>query len=161
VRRLRGLRRPTRTAVRVRAERSNARAASRELWKGLVRFNRQQAGPLRYKRTVLCARDSKGRLLGGLIMQSYWRETYVELLWISAPARGVGIGAALVKEAERSAQRRGSRLIHLNTYSFQAPGFYEAQGYRRFGAVSGSPRGEQRYYYVKRLPVRRRPQASR
>lgn len=160
MRRLRGLRRPTRTAVRVRAERSNARAASRELWKGLVRFNRQQAGPLRYKRTVLCARDGKGRLLGGLIMQSYWRETYVELLWISAPARGVGIGAALIAEAERFARRHGSRLIHLNTYSFQAPGFYEAQGYRRFGAVQGSPPGERRYYYVKRLPAPRR-QASK
>ena len=90
-------------------------------------------------------------------MQSYWRETYVELLWLSEAARGAGLGAQLVEEAERRAQRHGSRLIHLNTYSFQAPGFYEAQGYRRFGAVSGSPRGEKRYFYVKRLsaPSRR------
>jgi len=93
-------------------------------------------------------------------MQSYWRETYVELLWLSARARGFGTGAKLVAEAERRARRRGSRLIHLNTYSFQAPGFYEALGYRRFGAVSGSPRGERRYYYAKRLAALR-AQASR
>jgi GNAT superfamily N-acetyltransferase len=121
------------------------------LWKGLVRFNRQHAGPLRYKRTVLCAHNARGRLIGGLIMQSYWRETYVELLWLSAAARGAGTGAKLISEAERRARRRGSYVIHLNTYSFQAPGFYEAQGYRRFGAVSGSPRGKRRYYYMKRL----------
>jgi GNAT superfamily N-acetyltransferase len=140
-----------RRSVKVTTAGANARAASRELWKGLMRFNREQAGALRYKRTVLCARDGKGRLLGGLIMQSYWRETYIELLWLSARARGAGLGAALIEAAERRARRYGSWLIHLNTYSFQAPGFYESQGYRRFGALSGSPRGQRRYFYVKRL----------
>lgn len=138
-------------AARVVAERSDPAAVSRELWKGLVRFNRKQAGPLRYKRTVLSVRDGKGRLLGGLILQSYWRESYVELLWLSARARRAGYGGRLIQEAERRARRRGSRLIHLNTYSFQAPGFYEKQGYRRFGGMSGSPQGESRHFYVKRL----------
>lgn len=133
------------------AERSDADAVSRQLWKGLVRFNREQAGPLRYKRTVLSVRDGKGRLLGGLILQSYWQESYIELLWLSARARSAGFGSQLLKEAERRAQRRGSRLIHLNTYSFQAPGFYEKQGYRRFGGMSGSPPGASRHFYVKRL----------
>jgi GNAT superfamily N-acetyltransferase len=137
--------------TRVVAERSDPAAASRALWKGLVGFNREQAGPLRYKRMVLSVRDGKGRLLGGLILQSYWRESYVELLWLSARARGAGLGSRLIKEAERRARRRGSRLIHLNTFSFQAPGFYEKQGYRRFGGMSGSPAGASRHFYVKRL----------
>ena len=50
------------------AERSDSAAVSRDLWKGLVKFNREQAGPLHYKRTVLSVRDGKGRLLGGLIL---------------------------------------------------------------------------------------------
>ncbi|HKU46421.1 MAG TPA: GNAT family N-acetyltransferase [Burkholderiales bacterium] len=137
--------------MRISAERANARAASQALWKGLLRFNRRHAGPLRYKRTVLCARDAKGKLLGGLIMQTYWRETYVELLWLSERARAGGTGARLVAEAERRARKLGSHHIHLNTYSFQAPRFYEKQGYRRFGALSGSPGGHQRYFYMKRL----------
>ena len=138
-------------AGRVVAERSDRTAVSRELWKGLVRFNREQAGPLRYTRTVLSVRDNRGRLLGGLILQSYWRESYIELLWLSARARMAGFGGRLVEEAERRARRRGSHLIHLNTYSFQAPGFYEKHGYRRFGGMSGSPRGESRHFYMKRL----------
>jgi GNAT superfamily N-acetyltransferase len=138
-------------AARVVVERSNPGAVSRELWKGLVKFNRGQAGPLNYTRTVLSVRDDKARVLGGLILQSYWRESYIELLWLSARARGTGFGSRLIKEAERRARRRGSRLIHVNTYSFQAPGFYKKQGYRRFGAISGSPPGESRYFYVKRL----------
>ena len=140
-------------APRVAVERSNAAAASRQLWKGLVGFNRERAGAFKYSRIIVSARDGKGRLLGGLILQSYWRESYIELLWLSARARGKGIGSKLVEEAERRARRRGSRLIHLNTYSFQAPGFYEKQGYRRFGGISGSPRGGSRHFYVKRLRV--------
>jgi GNAT superfamily N-acetyltransferase len=139
------------SAVRVAIERSNPAAASRELWKGLVAYNREQAGPLKYSRAVITAKGKNGELLGGLILQSYWRESYIELLWLSAKARGTGVGTRLIQEAERSARRRGSLLIHLNTYSFQAPGFYRKQGYRRFGALSGSPRGESRYFYVKNL----------
>jgi len=116
-----------------------------------MNFNRAQAGPLRYKRDVISARDAKGRLLGGIILQSYWRETYVELLWLAEQARREGLGGKLLGAAERRARDRGSRHIHLNTYSFQAPGFYEKQGYRRFGVISGSPRGGSRHFYVKRL----------
>ncbi|HEX7054501.1 MAG TPA: GNAT family N-acetyltransferase [Burkholderiales bacterium] len=116
------MKRPPLDGARVLVERSKAGKVSRELWRGLVRFNRQQAGPLAYSRKV-----------------------------ISARARGGGLGATLLAAAEREARRRGSRLIHLNTYSFQAPRFYEKQGYRRFGAMSGSPRHESRYFYVKHL----------
>ena len=143
-----------RIAGKVVAEKSDPAALSRALWKGLLKFNREQAGPLRSRRTVLGVRDAKGRLLGGLIMQSYWLESYIELLWLSARARSAGVGSRLIKEAERRARRRGSLLIHLNTYSFQAPGFYEKQGYQRFGAMSGSPAGESRHFYVKRLSGR-------
>ena len=138
-------------AAKVVTETSGAAKASRELWKGLVSFNREQAGPLRYTRKVLTVRDARGRLLGGLILQSYWRESYVELLWLANRARGARYGSRLIQEAERRARRRGSRLIHLNTFSFQAPGFYEKLGFQRFGGMSGSPKGESRHFYVKRL----------
>jgi len=138
-------------AARIVVERSNRTAASRKLWKGLVSYNRERAGPFRYSRSVISVRGAKGKLLGGLILQSYWRESYIELLWLSVRARGEGLGTSLLDEAERRARRRGSRLIHLTTYSFQAPGFYEKRGYRRFAKLSGSPRGRSRYFYVKRL----------
>jgi GNAT superfamily N-acetyltransferase len=135
--------------------RSNATKVSRELWRGLVGFNRSKAGALNYSRDVIAVRGRHGRLLGGLILQSYWRESYIELLWLSDRARAKGHGSALLQEAERRAKRRGSRLIHMNTYSFQAPGFYKKQGYRLFGSISGSPRGATRYFYVKRLRAER------
>ena len=142
---------PAMSKERIVAERSKARAMSRKLWAGLIRYNRKTAGPLRYSRVVLTVRGAKGRVLGGLILQSYWKESYVELLWLSEKARRLGYGRRLMQEAERRARRRGSRLLHLNTYSFQAPGFYEKLGFRRFGGRAGSPRDASRHFYVKRL----------
>jgi len=141
---------------RIVAERRNVRAMSRRLWDGLIRYNRKTAGPFDYSRTVLTARGPRDRVLGGLILQSYWKESYVELLWLSERARRLGLGRRLIAEAERRARRRGSVLLHLNTYSFQAPGFYEKLGFRRFGGMAGSPRGASRHFYVKDLAARRR-----
>ena len=136
---------------RVAAERKHSRKVAGQLWRGLIWFNRKTAGPFNYSRTVLTARSEAGKILGGLILQSYWKESYVELLWLSSRARKQGLGRDLMAEAERRARRRGSKLLHLNTYSFQAPGFYEKLGFRRFGKMSGSPKGASRYFYVKGL----------
>jgi GNAT superfamily N-acetyltransferase len=136
---------------RIVIEQSARAAVARALWKGLIKFNEDKVGPVRYSREVISVRDEKGRITGGLILESYWRESYIELLWLSARARGTGSGSRLIKAAERVATKRGSVLIHLNTYSFQAPGFYEKLGYRRFGTTKGSPKGARRHFYVKQL----------
>ena len=39
-------------SARIVVERANKSRASRDLWRGLVRFNRLEAGKLRYERTV-------------------------------------------------------------------------------------------------------------
>ncbi|HEX4926446.1 MAG TPA: GNAT family N-acetyltransferase [Burkholderiales bacterium] len=137
--------------VRIAIERRRSAAVADDLWRGLIAYSRDKAGPARYARIVISARDAEERLLGGLILESYFLESYVELLWVSPKARGQGLGEALLAKAEGLARGRGSRLIHLNTYSFQAPKFYQRQGYRRFGSLSGSPRGARRHFYVKRL----------
>jgi len=55
----------SKVAGQVVLERSDPTAVSRELWKGIVKFNREQAGPVRYRRTVLSVRDGKGRCWAG------------------------------------------------------------------------------------------------
>ena len=136
---------------RVVAERKDAGKVAKRVWRGLIRFNLETAGPFRYSRTVLTARSETGAIVGGLVMQSWWKESFVELLWLAKHARRHGMGSELIAEAERRARRRGSKLMHLSTYSFQAPRFYEKHGFRCIGKVSGSPEGESRFYYVKRL----------
>jgi len=41
--------------------------------------------------------------------------------------------------------------VWLNTFGFQAPGFYERLGYQLFGKLIDCPPGQHRYFYFKRL----------
>lgn len=71
-------------------------------------------------------------------------------LWVNPELRGRGIGSALLVELEREARRRGSTRAALDTYSWQAVGFYRRLGYREFGVLD-YPNGERRHYFVKDL----------
>jgi len=53
--------------------------------------------------------------------------------------------------AEDEARRRGCVSAVLYTISFQAPGFYEGQGYRIFGTVPCLPTGTSRIFMTKAL----------
>ncbi len=119
--------------------------------RGLIAYNTRKVGKPEYEALVLSARDAKGRVVGGLAGQLYWNALYVELLWIEDGARQGGAGRSLMQEAERRAKRARKDLIYLNTYTFQAPGFYRKLGFRRIGAIPGYPRGETRIFLVKRL----------
>jgi ribosomal protein S18 acetylase RimI-like enzyme len=57
-----------------------------------------------------------------------------------------------MKKAEEIAANRGCLGIRLDTFSFQAPGFYEKLGYRIFGRLANHPKGHERIYYFKELP---------
>ena len=90
-------------------------------------------------------------LLGGLAATRDLDCVTVDYLFVAEGARGQGLGAALLDRAEDEARRRGARRMLLNTFSFQAPGFYDRQGYRRFGGVSPCLGEYGQYFYVKEL----------
>lgn len=132
-------------------EKRNARAVARRVRKGLIDYNARHAGAPRYRRLVLSARDARGRVVGGLTGELYWNALYVELLWLEAGARSLGLGRRLMQEAEKRARRARKDLIYLNTYSFQAPGFYRKLGFRSIGRIPDYPKGETRIFLVKNL----------
>ena len=132
-------------------EKARAAAVEKRTLQGLIAYNRPFAGPARYQRLVLSAREGR-RIVGGLVGDCAWNFVYVHLLWVDKAARGKDHGRRLMREAERVARERGAALVWLNTFSFQAPKFYEKLGYRRFAALKGTPApGATRFFYVKRL----------
>ena len=64
---------------------------------------------------------------------------------------GTGLGAALLRRVEEEGRRQGARRVLLNTFSFQAPGFYEKQGYRCFGALEPCFGTHGQYFFCKEL----------
>jgi GNAT superfamily N-acetyltransferase len=95
--------------------------------------------------------EGDGALLGGLIGATVWQWLSVRLLWVDPAHRGMGYGRRLLAAAEAEGIRRGCRHARLNTFSFQAAGFYERCGYRQVLALEDFPRGHQRLFYVKSL----------
>ena len=53
--------------------------------------------------------------------------------------------------AEEEARRRTARNAYPDTFSFQAPDFYEQHGYQVFGGLQEFPLGHRRRFLAKRL----------
>ena len=100
---------------------------------------------------VLSARDAEDELIGGLVGTSFWNGVFIDLLWVREAHRGGGVGRSLMVRAESEVRSRGCTLAYLNTFSFQAPGFYEKLGYRALGSLKELPVGHARTWYSKCL----------
>ena len=95
-------------------------------------------------------RGPDGAVAAGLAGHTYAGWLFVQYLWVSDGLRGAGTGRGLMAEAERLARERGCHSAYLDTFSFQARGFYEGLGYKVFGALDYPP-GHQRFFLRKRL----------
>ena len=132
-----------------------APGAREAILNGLVRFNVERAGPHNWRPLALLITDrSTGETRGGLWGQTSWKWLFVELLFIPETHRGSGIGSSLMRQGEEEAIRRGCIGAWLDTYSFQARGFYERLGYTLFGTIEDYPPGKDRFFLHKRLVPR-------
>ncbi len=76
----------------------------------------------------------------------------VDFLWVDEKLRGHGIGKRLLLKLEQTAHERGCRQVTLNTFSFQAPEFYQKLGYSIFGVIDGFGQHFQKFFLRKHLP---------
>jgi GNAT superfamily N-acetyltransferase len=96
--------------------------------------------------------DAAGELAGGLTAFTWARWLHVDLLWVAAPHRSTGLGTRLLAEAERSArEERGCGWARLETWDFQAPGFYRRRGYEVVGRMDDYPPGATEFILTKPL----------
>ena len=99
------------------------------------------------------ALDPAGDLAGGLVGHTWATWLHITYLWVDARHRGAGLGSRLLKRAERTARdRRDCTAARLETWDFQAPGFYRRHGYKVICAIPDYPPGITEYTLVKPLP---------
>jgi GNAT superfamily N-acetyltransferase len=118
---------------------------------GLIAFNEARAGPGHYRPLAVLVTDDAGKPLGGLSGATYWRWFYIQLFWLPEQLRGAGLGSEILGRAEAEAKARGCLDVWLDSFSFQAPGFYQRHGYRSFGTLDDYPPGQRRVFLTKRL----------
>ena len=118
---------------------------------GLLAFNEAVLGPADTVPVQLFVRDDDGRVLGGLLGSRRWGWLYVDKLWVREELRGKGIGSRLLLRAEDEARAAGCAHAALDTFAFQARGFYEKLGYRVYATLKGFPPGYDMYFLRKNL----------
>jgi GNAT superfamily N-acetyltransferase len=118
---------------------------------GLVAFGDAHVPPRNYRPLRLALRSPEGRLLGGLLGSLVWDWLQIDALWVDAAERGRGYGRGLLQRAEQVARDAGCRHARLDTFDFEARGFYEKQGYDVYGALGDFPRGHAQFYLRKTL----------
>lgn len=107
------------------------------------------------------ARDTDGRLVGGIFAYLNWNWLSINMVWLSPELRGAGLGSRLLDSVEQAGIERGCRWAHLDTLSYQARPFYERHGYELFATIDDYPdrghlegkqqEGGQRFFLKKKL----------
>ena len=119
---------------------------------GLAAYNTAQFRPSDNTTLDVLVRDeSGGEVLGGLPGHTSYRLLFLEVFHLPEELRGAGVGSRVIGLAEDEARRRDCTAAFVYTVTFQAPGFYERHGYRRFGEVVCPPDGATRIFLSKML----------
>jgi len=109
---------------------------------GLLEYNiKKTNGKLKVPNVELIyvARNENGVIVGGISGSAYLSSLEIEVLWVQEAYRGQQIASRLLEKIERQAKNAGCQMVHLTTYSFQAPLFYQKHGYVICGEVNGFP----------------------
>ena len=114
-------------------------------------YNRSKREVAESEPLNLYVEDDSGELVAGLVAETFGNWLEIEYLFVKEDLRGQGIGSQLLQQAESEAKKRNCRFAFVNTYQFQAPAFYQKQGYKEVFALKDYPYTGQMHYYQKDL----------
>ena len=136
-----------RPAVLISIEPDTADELRKAVNSGLYGYNDRFAGPMENSTLTIGARDAEKRIIGGLIanLQPGWKWMHLHRLWVEESHRRAGIGRLLVETAEKEGRKRGCLHVAVDTFEFQARGFYEKQGYRVYAVLEDYPVGHRKF----------------
>lgn len=117
----------------------------------LSTYNKQFLHDPKFAHFALFVRDQSQAIHAGLDAYVYGGWLFVHNLWVHGDLRGRGIGRDLMAQAERRAVALGCHSAWLDTFSFQAPAFYQKLGYEVFGVLEYPPE-HKRFFLKKQLP---------
>ena len=120
-------------------------------------YSTRQAGPDNGKPVVITMKDESGAVVGGLWGHTGYEWLFTQLLVVPESSRGAGLGRQLMAMAEKEAIVRGCAGAWLDTFEFQARGFYERIGYEVFAELGNYPTGFSRYFMKKSLAAAAKP----
>jgi GNAT superfamily N-acetyltransferase len=119
---------------------------------GLDEFNDDVIGYADRKALAVIVKDpDTGKVVGGALGRSSLGLLFLDLFYLPPSLRGGGLGTQILQAFEAEGRHRGCRSAVLYTISFQAPEFYERNGWCVFGEIPCDPDGTSRVFMTKLL----------
>ena len=119
----------------------------------LEKFNNEHAGPDNHVLLNNVEYDENQNVIAGILGGTYWGWLHIDILWVDEKFRRKKIGSQLLIAAENEAKKRGCHSVHVDTMSWQAPGFYRKHGYELISELDNIPNGYKKFHFIKRLDV--------
>jgi GNAT superfamily N-acetyltransferase len=107
---------------------------------GLRATDPADVGPRQYRELNIGLRASEKELVGAVMAGIAWDWLMIDRLWVHKSLRRQGLGSQLLVEVERKAVAMGCKHARVDTFDFQARGFYERNGYVAYAQLAGFPR---------------------
>jgi GNAT superfamily N-acetyltransferase len=117
---------------------------------GLIQSYEAQFGE-RDKQFSIFLKDDSGKVFGGLEAFMDREAAYIEALWVEGALRKQGYGKELLVALEREAVAFGCAFSLVDTWDFQAEGFYLKNGYERIGELKNYWHGHSKIFLRKKL----------
>ncbi len=95
--------------------------------------------------------EDEGEIVGGAagILRGNW--LLIQELWVKETYRGQGMGSEILATMEEKAKEKECAYVLLDTFEFQAPGFYKKKGYEEVFTYQEHPITGTHYYLSKKL----------
>lgn len=116
-------------------------------------FNAAAMGHAGPQRELTVRIEDAAGLAGGISGWTWGTAAGIAMTWVRDDCRGSGLGAQLLEAFEAEAASRGVRFVYVTSFTFQAPAFYERNGYVEFARWDELPMaGEADVHLRKALP---------
>jgi ribosomal protein S18 acetylase RimI-like enzyme len=118
---------------------------------GMLAYHASKGYPRKSDTYSILVKDGGEKLLGCAIVSFMWNGMSIHTVWVDESARRQGLGQKLMSMVEVEGIKRGCTIAYTDTFTWQAPGFYEKLGYTLYGKLEGFPEGNALSYYSKKL----------
>jgi ribosomal protein S18 acetylase RimI-like enzyme len=118
---------------------------------GLLSHHAKSGHPRKSEILSIWLKDPGGKTFGGVIVSFLWNGMEIQALWVDESIRHQGWGTKLMIAVETEGRKRGCTVAYTNTFTWQAPGFYQKLGYILYGKLDDFPNGNTLSYIKKNL----------